>query len=122
MPRYADISAFSDEENTLWMMLIDNQNKQYYTMKQLPFRYSIKGNELFVSRKEKSITRSSVNQAFRRVIEITKAGEAVTGAKRLGTFGASYLYPIFIELGIIKIPNRNLKKCDMTDLVKRFTD
>ena len=105
MPRYADISAFSDEENTLWMMLIDNQNKQYYTMKQLPFRYSIKGNELFVSRKEKSITRATVNRAFRIVIEITEAGEAVTGAKRLGTFGASYLYPIFIELGIIKNPN-----------------
>ena len=26
----------------------------------------------------------------------------VTGPKKLGIFGASYLYPIFMELGIIR--------------------
>lgn len=101
MPHYANTSTYSEDENILWTMLIDNQDKLFYTMKQLPFKYSIKGNELFVSRKEKSITRATVNQAFRKVKEIADAGETITGAKRLGTFGASYLYPIFVELGII---------------------
>ena len=102
MPRYADTSAFSDEENALWMMLIDNQNKLFYTMKQLPFQYSIKGNELFVSRKDKSITRATVNQAYHKAKKLMESDGGVSGAKKLGTFGASYLYPIFVDLEIIK--------------------
>jgi len=102
MPRYADTSAFSDEENTLWMMLIDNQDKLFYTMKQLPFQYSIKGNELFVSRKGKSITRATVNRAYNRAKELMESEGEVPGPKKLGTFGASYLHSIFLDLNIIK--------------------
>ena len=100
MPHYADTSVYSGEENALWMTLINNQNKVFYTMKQLPFRYSIKGNELFVSRKEKSITRATVNQAYRKAKTLMENDGEVSGAKKLGTFGASYLYPIFLDLGI----------------------
>ena len=100
MPHYADVSLYSREENDLWSKLIDNQGKQYYTMKKLPFEYSIKGNELFVSRKEKSITRATVNQAYRKAKTLMKNDGQVSGAKKLGTFGASYLYPIFLDLGI----------------------
>lgn len=102
MPHYADTSAYSEEENALWMMLIDNQNKVFYTMKQLPFRYSIKGNELFVSRKGKSITRATVNRAYNRAKELMEFEGKVAGSKKLGTFGASYLYSIFLNLGFIR--------------------
>ena len=54
----------------------------------------------------KSITRSSVEIAFRMMQNRLQAGEKlpllVTGPKKLGIFGASYLYPIFMELGIIR--------------------
>ena len=29
-------------------------------------------------------------------------GENATGPKKLGVFGASYLYPVFVRLGVIK--------------------
>ena len=100
MPHYANVSLYSREENDLWSKLIDNQGKQYYTMKKLTFEYSIKGNELFVSRKEKSITRATVNQAYHKAKTLMEIDGQVSGAKKLGTFGASYLYPIFLDLGI----------------------
>lgn len=52
------------------------------------------GNEIWVSiggvKKEKSISRSSVDLAFQKYL----AG-AVSGPKQLGVFGASYLLPLF---------------------------
>lgn len=30
----------------------------------------------------------------------------VAGPKKLGCFGASYLYPIFLEIGVISLPKR----------------
>ena len=58
----------------------------------------IKGNEMFVTRKDKSITRASVMMAFHKALELDRV---VTGPKKLGTFGASYLYPVFCCLGVI---------------------
>ena len=55
--------------------------------------------ELFVSTKEKFITRSTVMKAYRRAVELDGV---VPGLKKLGTFGASYLYSIFQRLGVIK--------------------
>lgn len=54
---------------------------------------------MFVSRKTKSITKASVDLALEKIIELS--GE-VAGPKKLKCFGASYLYPIFIEMGLIK--------------------
>ncbi|MCD8146972.1 MAG: hypothetical protein LUD84_06830 [Clostridiales bacterium] len=81
----------------LWEALLLFQSCPFHTAKGLEFSYTIKGGELFVSRKEKSITRSSVEMAFRRALAL---GE-VSGPKKLGVFGASYLYPVFLRLGVI---------------------
>ena len=54
---------------------------------------------MFVNRKSKSITQATVFMAFRKVQEL---GGAITGPKKLGTFGASYLYPVFVRIGIVK--------------------
>jgi hypothetical protein len=39
-------------------------------------------------------------KAYKRVVELD--GE-VKGPKTLGTFGASYLYPIFVKMGVIRM-------------------
>lgn len=66
-----------------------------------PFTYFIRGGEMFISTKVKSITRATVMITYRKAIEVQNAKGYVSGLKRLGTFGASYLYPLFLKLGII---------------------
>lgn len=57
------------------------------------------GNEIFISGKEKSISRSTVELAFRKAREM----EVVKGPKALGIPGSgSYLYPIFLRLGVCR--------------------
>lgn len=98
MPRYADTSAYTPEEVALWEHLSSCAHRTFHTAKGLEFTISIRGNELIVDRKEKSVTRASVNRAYHRAREL---GGIVPGPKTLGTFGASYLYPIFCALGFI---------------------
>ena len=57
-----------------------------------PGRGTVRGPET------KSITQSTVFIAFHKALELEGI---VTGPKKLGTFGASYLYPVFLELGVI---------------------
>ena len=85
-------------ESLLWDTLILFQGYPFHTAKNLEFTYTLKGNEMFVSRKEKSLTRASVMLAFWKALEL---GRMASGPKKLGTFGASYLYPIFLHLNII---------------------
>ena len=88
-----------EQEDTLWSMLLYLQGCVFPTAKALKFTYKIKGGEMFVNRKSKSITQATVFMAFRKAMEL---GGAVSGPKKLGTFGASYLYPIFVRLGVIR--------------------
>lgn len=57
------------------------------------------GNELFIvqngEKKEKSISRSTVELGFQKYLEVLKAEGTVSGPKKLGVFGASYLLPLF---------------------------
>jgi len=101
MANYADTSLYTEEENTFWNVLLQNQDQQYFTMKKLAFTYSIKGNELFISRKRKSITRAAVNRTYHKAKEVMNAEGAISGPKKIGTFGASYLLPIFVQLNIV---------------------
>lgn len=88
-------------EDALWDTLVMLEGKCFETAKHLKYSYSIKGYEIFVSRKDKSITRSTVNLSLWNAMELQKAGLPVSGPKKLKTFGASYLYPIFMEIGVI---------------------
>lgn len=88
-------------EDALWDVLVLLEGKNFETAKHLNYSYSIKGYEIFVSRKDKSITRSTVNLSLWNAMELQKAGLPVSGPKKLKTFGASYLYPIFQEIGVI---------------------
>lgn len=98
------LSALSgnEQESELWSMLIYLQGCVFLTAKGLKFTYKIKGGEMFVNRKSKSITQATVFMAFRKAMELG----VVSGPKKLGTFGASYLYPIFVRLGVINAAAR----------------
>lgn len=88
----------------IWQLLVENQNKTYYTVKGLAFTYKIKGHEMFVSRKEKSITFATVKKAYERVMELQRNNVYINGPKKMGSFvGGSYLYSIFVEFGIINL-------------------
>lgn len=79
--------------DALWEAILAFEGAIFYTAKGLEYSYTIRGNEMFVSRKEKSVTRASILVAYKK--------GCVTGPKQLGVFGASYLYPVFLRLGII---------------------
>lgn len=104
MDREAAVETLSKNltMDNLWETLVLFAGCPFATMKGLEFTYSIKGYEMFVDRKEKSITRSSIEIAFRKAMELMEQEGAVTGPKKLKVFGASYLYPVFLRLGIIK--------------------
>lgn len=83
----------------VWKLIEEKEGQSLKTFSGLEFTYRVKGHEIFISRKDKSITYSSVKKALE---EVEKLDGLVTGPKKLGVFGASYLYPIFIEIGVIK--------------------
>ena len=93
----------NEAEIALWELLEAHEGCVFYTAKNLRFRYKVKGDEIFIDREKDSITRATVNMAFHTVLELDGN---VSDPKKLGTFGASYLYPIFLRFGIIK----NLEK------------
>lgn len=85
--------------STLWELLKENQEKVFHTYSGLEFQYEIRGNEVFFSRKKKSVTRATIERAYEKAGELNYV---VTGPKKLQVFGASYVYPVFLALGIIE--------------------
>ncbi len=57
------------------------------------------GNEIWIvmdrEKKEKSISRSSVELGFQKYLEMLEREGTVSGPKKLGVSGASYLLPLF---------------------------
>ena len=86
----------------LWEALSAFAGDPFKTAKGLSYTYSIRGNEMFFTRKEKSVTRASVNMAFDTALRLQREGTAITGPKMLRCFGASYLYPVFIRDGVVR--------------------
>lgn len=84
----------------LWEVLAARQKETFYTMKNLPFTYRIKGGEMFVDRRKKSITRATFDGAFQKIKE-DKEG-VITGPKKLNCFGAPYVWALFKALGVVK--------------------
>lgn len=76
----------------IWEEIVRRQGQVFYTKKGLPFQYSVKGGEIFVNRRSKSITRSTLEKAFHRIME---EPEKIKGPKALNVFGAPYIWSIF---------------------------
>ena len=77
-----------------------SRTKSKLAKKGLSLKYTVKGGEIFFSRKEKSVTRATALKAFNRARQIQKDEGCVSGPKKLGAFGASYLYPVFLRIGV----------------------
>lgn len=86
----------------MWSAILAFQDYPFATAKGYPFKYSVKGWEIFFSRKEKSITKSTVEMAFYNAREVQEREGYVSGPKKLATFGSSYLYPIFLRIGVFE--------------------
>ena len=97
-----------EQEEALWNLLEYMQGCVFLTAKGLKFTYKTHGGEMFVNLKSKSITQATVFMAYWKAVELMKETGSVTGPKQLGTFGASYLYPVFVRIGVIrKLTDRN---------------
>ena len=111
-------------EAQLWAVMQSLSGRTFMTAKGLQFTVTLAGNELFVSRKRKSITRATVWRAYMRLLELQARGEVVDGPKKLGTLGASYLYAIFIAIGVLptsmlevmEASNGNMRGCREMDM------
>ena len=96
-----DLLGQKSESDVLWEEIERLQGEPFRTAKGLEFNYEIRGNEMFVNRRDKSITRSTVDLTYRKAMQLLRGGDVIDGPKKLGTFGASYLFPIFLRLGVI---------------------
>ncbi|MCM1530376.1 MAG: hypothetical protein NC093_10335 [Alistipes sp.] len=83
----------------LWKVITLFAGYEFKTSKGLIFTYTVKGGEIFVNRKEKSITKATVEMAYLKAVEMNGV---VSGPKKLGVFGASYLYPVLMRFEVIR--------------------
>lgn len=88
----------------IWQLLQQHQGETFHTAKSLPFTYTIRGGELFVNRRRKSITVSTVRRALEKITQLEAAGEVIAGPKKIGCYGASYLYPVLLALDVLERP------------------
>ena len=107
MPLFHTVTNPSDDH--IWSLVLSHAGRTFHTARGLPFSYHQKVSrtgeklsELVIDRKEKTITRSTVLLAYEKAMELMAAEGCVSGPKKLGCFGASYLYPVFLELGICR--------------------
>lgn len=63
---------------TLWETLLLFEGYPFITAKGLRYYYTIKGNEVFFTRKEKSVTRATVNIAFQTALKLQKDGVQIS--------------------------------------------
>ncbi len=101
----------------IWPFLVEHAGETFYTTGKgsspgVPFTYTIHGGEMRVNRKDKVITRATVMLAYQRAAEMKGI---VPGPKALGIFGASYIYPVFVALGVIY----TTRKSNQGDLSKK---
>lgn len=89
-----------DVEQYLWDAIVAFADYPFKTEKGLSMKYTVEGREIFFNRKEKSVTKATVVKAFQQARRVQKEEGCVSGPKKLGTFGASYLYPVFLRLGV----------------------
>lgn len=111
------LTAPEDEERraaaqvALWICVTACEEARFETVSGLPFTYTVKttrsgtkGCELRISRKKKTVTRSSVLLSLDRLLQIGRTQGTLpvrlTTPRQLGTFGASYIFPLFIRFGL----------------------
>ena len=79
----------------LWRRVEERQHETFYTAKGLPFTYEIRGGEMVVDRRNKTITKATLNRALEKIQENPAA---ITGPKSLNVFGAPYILAVLRAL------------------------
>ena len=112
-----------ERDEYIWNLLLAHAGTTFTTARGLPFTYHQKISrdgqplgELVIDRKEKTITRNTVLLGYEKAVELMKTDGCVKGPKKLGVFGASYLYPVFLELGVCR------KEKEETDYGRQISD
>lgn len=90
-----------EKEENLWQEMNTLQGCLFSTCKGLDFTYRIQGGEMFANQREKSITKTSIIAAYRKVRQL---GGEVAEPKQLGVLGSSYIWPVFLKMGLVKEP------------------
>jgi hypothetical protein len=94
--KYRDLIMNTDTNpDTLWEQITNRQGDVFYTKKGLPFTYYIKGGELFASRRERSITRSTFEKALQKIQENP---QEISGPKKLNVYGAPYVWAVLATI------------------------
>ena len=100
--------------NEVWEKLIVLQDTTFITAQGKPYQYSLSGGVMHVSRKANPITKATVEYVVERAVELNGI---VPGPKALKCFGASYLYPILIEIGVVKAESQKIIKEELEENV-----
>ena len=92
--------SYKEEEEYLWKTLTEVSGRIFQTSGKgsIKFTYTIKDDEMLINKEDMSITRASVITAYHKAKKMGK----VKGPKSIGTSGAIYLYPIFLEMQICR--------------------
>lgn len=88
----------------LWECIEQHQGDTFATKKGLPFTYTVKGGELFTDRRERSITRSTFEKAYEKLVADRVSEQApckIVGPKTLNMYGAPYIWSVFVGIGLI---------------------
>ena len=116
-------------EIELWERICSHQNESFTTSGRgrrpgTQFSYTIRGAEMFVSSRAKSITRATTLYAYHKVREMEEQGIAVSGPKVIGVHGDSYIFAVFKEIGVINTvgkPDNTLDSSGMIETKRRRT-
>lgn len=84
----------------MWSAILAFQGYPFTTPKGYPFKYKVENWEMHFSQQEKCLNKTTVELAFHIARDLQKKEGCVSSAKRLATIGASYLYPIFLRIGV----------------------
>lgn len=89
-----ETDLFNGTISDLWAEIASKQGDTFYTAKNLPFTYTVKGGELFTDRRERSITRSTFERAYKKIL----ADPEIKGPKKLNVYGAPYVWAVLKKL------------------------
>ena len=88
----------------LWKILEERQGTVFYTAKKLPFQYAVRGGELFVDRRSRSITKATFAIALEKLREHP---DQIKGPKSLNVFGAPYVWALLVAFGVTGGPKND---------------
>lgn len=110
-------------EIELWESICSHQEKPFTTSGRgrrpgTQFSYTIRGAEMFVSNRAKSITRATILYAYHKVREMEEQGLSVTGPKSIGVHGDSYIFAVFKEIGVLNAVGKPGNTLDSHDRIE----